>query len=140
MTPPVRLISLATAQPPHELPQADVARAARELFRDRFPQFERMAPVFETTGIRTRQSAMPMDWYLEPRGWPERMEAYTAAAVELFTRVAQAALDEAGLTGADIDLIVTVSSTGIATPSHPPSAIAWWNSCGKAPSVSFLSQ
>jgi len=117
MTPPVRLISLATAQPPHELPQAEVARAARELFRDRFPQFERMAPVFETTGIRTRQSAMPMDWYLEPRGWPERMEAYTAAAVELFTRVAQAALDEAGLTGADIDLIVTVSSTGIATPS-----------------------
>ncbi|WP_334164858.1 type III polyketide synthase [Phenylobacterium sp.] len=117
MTPPVGLISLATAQPPHELPQADVARVAREIFQDRFPQFERMAPVFETTGIRTRQSAMPMAWYLEPRGWPERMEAYAAAAVELFVRVAGAALDEAGLTGADIDMIVTVSSTGIATPS-----------------------
>ncbi|HVI32948.1 type III polyketide synthase [Phenylobacterium sp.] len=117
MTPPVGLISLATAQPPHELPQAEVARAAGEIFRDRFPQFERMAPVFETTGIRTRQSAMPMEWYLEPRGWPERMEAYTTAAVDLFARVAQAALDEADLTGAEIDLIVTVSSTGIATPS-----------------------
>jgi alkylresorcinol/alkylpyrone synthase len=113
----VGLISLATAEPPHELPQGEVTEAARSIFRERFPQFERMAPVFETAGIRTRQSAMPMEWYLEPRGWPERMEAYTAAAVELYVRAAQAALDEAGLTGAEVDVLVTVSSTGIATPS-----------------------
>ena len=31
-------------------------------------------------------------------------------------------------------------SSGIATPSQPPSAIARWNSCGKPPSVSFFSQ
>ncbi|WP_374472654.1 type III polyketide synthase [Phenylobacterium sp.] len=117
MSTPVGLISLATAQPPHELPQADVAEAARGVFRDRFPQFERMAPVFESAGVRTRQSAMPMEWYLQPRNWPERMEAYTAAAVDLFTRAARGALDEAGLTGGEIDVIVTVSSTGIATPS-----------------------
>ncbi|HEY8617856.1 hypothetical protein [Phenylobacterium sp.] len=114
---PVGLISLATAEPRHELLQSDVAAAARGVFLDRFPQFERMAPVFETVGIRRRQAAMPMEWYLEPRGWPERTAAYTEAAVDLFTRAAAAALDEAGLTGADIDVIVTVSSTGIATPS-----------------------
>ncbi|RAK52025.1 type III polyketide synthase [Phenylobacterium deserti] len=114
---PVGLLSLATASPAHQLPQDEVADVARGLFADRFPQFERMAPVFHTAGIRTRQAAMPMEWYLEPRGWPERMEAYTRVGLDLFVRSARAALDEAGISGADIDIIVTVSSTGIATPS-----------------------
>lgn len=117
MTSPISLLSLATASPPYEMLQSDVVEAARRTFQDSFPQFERMAPVFQTTGIRARQSAMPMEWYLQPRNWPERMEAYTAAAVDLFEAAARQALDEAGLTGAEIDMIVTVSSTGIATPS-----------------------
>lgn len=117
MSQPVGLISLATASPPYELPQSEVARAARTIFASRFPQFERMAPVFETTGIRTRQSVMPMEWFFEPHGWPERTQAYLAGAVDLFERAARGALDEAGVTGAEVDVIVTVSSTGIATPS-----------------------
>jgi alkylresorcinol/alkylpyrone synthase len=76
-----------------------------------------MAPVFHTAGIRTRQLVQPAEWYTAPRGWPERSEAYVAGAVKLFIAAASRALDEAGLTGADVDIIVTVSSTGIATPS-----------------------
>jgi len=49
--------------------------------------------------------------------WPERTAAYLDGALELFAQAAEAALDEAGLAGADVDAIVTVSSTGIATPS-----------------------
>ncbi|MFC3070133.1 type III polyketide synthase [Phenylobacterium soli] len=117
MSPPVRLLSLATASPPHELPQDTVTEAARAVFGPRMPIFERLAPVFANAGIRTRQSVMPMDWYLQPRGWPERTEAYLAGGVALFAEAAEAALAEAGLRGADVDAIVTVSSTGIATPS-----------------------
>src|SRR6185369_18011703 len=51
------------------------------------------------------------------KDWPQRTQAYTAGAVDLFARAAEAALAEAGLTGAEVDAIVTVSSTGIATPS-----------------------
>jgi alkylresorcinol/alkylpyrone synthase len=54
---------------------------------------------------------------LEPRGWPERTEAYQQGAVDLFVAAARRALDEAALKGGDVDVIVTVSSTGIATPS-----------------------
>jgi alkylresorcinol/alkylpyrone synthase len=115
--PPVRILSLATASPPNELPQDEVARAATELLSPRFPGFERMAPVFMTAGIRSRQSVVPFEWFFEPKDWPQRTEAYTEGAEELFARAAEAALAEAGLTGADIDAIVTVSSTGIATPS-----------------------
>ena len=117
MPPPVALLSLATASPPNVLRQDEVATAARSLLQDRFPGYDRMAPVFTTAGIETRQSAMPIEWFLEPRSWPERTEAYLRVAVDLFVEAAQAALDEAGLKGSQVDAIVTVSSTGIATPS-----------------------
>jgi alkylresorcinol/alkylpyrone synthase len=124
MPAPVALLSLATASAPHQLPQTEVARVARQLFEDKFPQFDRMAKVFDTAGIRTRQSVMPIDWYLQPLDWPQRTEAYLAGGVELFAQAAQAALDEAGLVGSDVDTIVTVSSTGIATPSLEARAMA----------------
>lgn len=114
---PVRLLAVSTARPPHDLPQDAVAEVARDLFEPQFPGFARMAAVFRTAGVRTRQSVMPMEWYLQPRGWPERTAAYLEGGVELFAQAAAAALAEAGLTGADVDAIVTVSSTGIATPS-----------------------
>jgi alkylresorcinol/alkylpyrone synthase len=117
MTVPVRILSLATVSPPHELTQDQALAAARELLAPHFPGFARMAPVFRSAGIRTRQCVMPVEWYFTPRNWPERTEAYLAGAVELFARAAEGALSEAGLTGAQVDAIVTVSSTGIATPS-----------------------
>lgn len=117
MPPPVALLALSTASPPNILRQDEVAAAARDLLQDRFPGFDRMAPVFSTAGILTRRSAVPIDWFMQPRSWPERTEAYLAVAVDLFAQAAQAALDEAGLTAAEVDAVVTVSSTGIATPS-----------------------
>ena len=117
MPTPVSLLSLATASPPHTLSQAQVETTARDLFADRFPQFDRMAPVFTTAGVRNRQFVRPLDWYLVPQGWPERTQAYLDGAVDLFVGAAAKALDDAGLRGSDVDIIVTVSSTGIATPS-----------------------
>lgn len=114
---PADLLSLSTARAPHVLSQADAARAAEQMFGGRYAGFERMRPVFESAGIDQRQTAMPIDWYLQPRGWPERTEAYLETGTDLFVAAAKAALDEAGLSGGDVDVIVTVSSTGIATPS-----------------------
>ena len=117
MIAPVQLLSLATASPPHNLSQEDVIEAANEVFGARFPQFERMAPVYEHAGVRSRQLAMPVEWYMQPRTWPERAAVYDQVALDLFCEAAERALAEAGLTGADADVIVTVSSTGISTPS-----------------------
>ncbi|MEO7025954.1 MAG: hypothetical protein ABI056_00195 [Caulobacteraceae bacterium] len=117
MSRPVSLLSLATASPAHRLSQADAERIARELFSPRFPHFERMAPVFASAGIDERQFVRPIEWYMTPRGWPERAEVFRDAALDLFVDAATKALDEAGLNGADVDAVVTISSTGIATPS-----------------------
>jgi len=83
----------------------------------RFPDFERFSGIFANTGIIKRHGVKPFDWYLKPRGWPERTAAFLEGAEALFVDVAGKALADAHLTGADIDTVVTVCSTGIATPS-----------------------
>jgi alkylresorcinol/alkylpyrone synthase len=111
------LLSLATAVPPNVLLQRDVAAAATAVFSGRYGEFDRLAKVFETTGIVKRHAVRPMDWYMQPRGWPERTAAYLDGAQDLFVVAARQALDEAGVAAREVDTIVTVSSTGIATPS-----------------------
>jgi len=114
---PAVLLSVATAVPTHVLRQAEVVESARTLFGGRYAEFERMAAVFGTAGIAERRGVRPMSWYLEPQGWPERTTAYLEGATALFIEAASLALERAGASAADVDAVVTVSSTGIATPS-----------------------
>ena len=111
------LLSLATAVPPFTLKTEDVIREATAIFGGRHRDFERLMPVFGNSGIDCRYSVRPYNWFREDKGWPERTEAYLEGAVELFRKAAGQALAEAGLAPRQIDTIVTVSSTGIATPS-----------------------
>jgi alkylresorcinol/alkylpyrone synthase len=111
------LVSLATSVPSHVFLQKDVLAAAWDVFGARFPEFERFSSIFSNTGIIKRHGVKPFDWYLERRGWPERTEAFLEGAEALFVDVAEKALVSAHLAGGDIDTIVTVCSTGIATPS-----------------------
>ncbi len=111
------LVSLATSVPPHTFLQKDVLAAAWDVFGSRFPDFERFSSIFTNTGILKRHGVKPFEWYLEPRGWPERTAAFLEGAEALFIEVAGKALASAGLGAADIDTVVTVCSTGIATPS-----------------------
>src|SRR5450631_1794628 len=115
--PMAALVSLATSVPPHTLLQKDVLAAAWDRLGARFPEFGRFSSIFSNTGIIKRHAVKPFDWYLEPRGWPERTEAFLAGAEALFVDVAEKVLASANLTGRDIDTVVTVCSTGIATPS-----------------------
>jgi alkylresorcinol/alkylpyrone synthase len=111
------LMSLATAVPPHVIRQADAAALAGEIFPATFGGPDYLRQVFVSTGITKRHGVRPLEWYLEPRGWPERTSAYLEGACDLFVEAAARALSAAGLEARDIDTIVTASSTGIATPS-----------------------
>jgi alkylresorcinol/alkylpyrone synthase len=112
-----RLASLATLAPAHVIDQkAAMARSAK-MFGNRVFSGAMLASVFENTGIKTRRGVMPIEWYTEQHGWPERNAVYLQAAEDLCAQVAQDALDKAGVAAADIGTVVTISSTGIATPS-----------------------
>ena len=112
-----KLLSVATAVPPFCLEQSDVAAAASKAFSSRFGAFDRLSRVFDTSGILRRYAVRPLEWYFEPIGWPERNSAYLDGAVKLFIDAATKALDAADIRSTEVDTVVTVSSTGIATPS-----------------------
>jgi alkylresorcinol/alkylpyrone synthase len=112
-----KLLSLATAVPEFTLRTEDVVREAATIFAGRHSDFERMMPVFANTGINCRYSVRPYSWFRADQGWPERTQAFVEGASALFRQASAKALAAADIEPGQIDTIVTVSSTGIATPS-----------------------
>jgi len=113
--PTPRLAALETAVPPHVLDQEEVARRAIALFAP--GAFERMAPVYRNAEIETRRSCVPIDWYEQPHSFPERNALFLEHGTALLAEAAGKALAAAGLQPGEIDAVVTVCSTGVATPS-----------------------
>jgi len=113
----VYLHSLATALPPHCLTQKEVQDRASRIFGQKYRQFDRLYRTFQTAGIEKRYSVVPLDWFSNPHGWSERNAAFMVGAKALFVDAAKSALDNANWLTRDVDCVVTVSSTGIATPS-----------------------
>jgi alkylresorcinol/alkylpyrone synthase len=114
---PCSLLSLATAVPPYVVEQSEAKARAREAFGGKKALFDRLAGVFDNAGIAHRNLVAPPDWYMSAHGWHDRNALYIEAAEQLFVEAARAAIGKAGLTPRDVDGVVTVSTTGIATPS-----------------------
>lgn len=112
-----RLLGLATASPPFAIDQEAVAELAVTTFGGKVFRPEDIRTLYANTGIRTRRMVRPLEWYLEPRGWPERNEAFLEAAGDLVLEASEKAMRAAGVRPGDIGSVVCVSSTGIATPS-----------------------
>mgnify|MGYP006423588587 CR=1 FL=1 len=112
-----RLTALTTAVPPYPLDQADVRAHARQLFDRPDAELDRLMPIYDNAGIERRYSCVPIDWYGREVGWKERNALYERHALDLLVDTAERALAQADLDPGQIDAIVTVSTTGIATPS-----------------------
>jgi alkylresorcinol/alkylpyrone synthase len=117
-----RLLSIATALPPHPLPQDQVMAILAEAKGKALPP--RMADILGNTGIEQRHIAMPPDYYFGQRCWADRALVYQQVAEALFQEAASKALADAGLSAGDIGQIVFVSTTGTMTPSLPSRMIA----------------
>ncbi|WP_174086275.1 type III polyketide synthase [Brevundimonas vesicularis] len=118
MPPPApRLNALALAWPPHVLKQQEVAANGADLFATTHGGFERLAPIYANALIETRHSCVPLDWYLHPHSFSERNNLFLSNAVEVLADAAARALSEARLQPKDIDAILVVCTTGVATPA-----------------------
>jgi len=116
MRPLPRLAAIATALPPHRLDQSNVVARVEQLF-GRSPDFARLISVYANSAIDCRYSVVPFEWFDVAHDWPDRNRAYLAGALDLIEAAAGRALDKAGVALHEIGAIVTVSTTGIATPS-----------------------
>jgi len=112
-----QLLSLASALPENVFEQELAATVARAAFGHRIAGYEALSRVFASTGIERRYSVEPLAWFQESHDWPDRSAAYLSGAIKLYEDVVRKALAAAALGAHEVDAVITVSSTGITTPS-----------------------
>jgi alkylresorcinol/alkylpyrone synthase len=117
MLAPARIAAVATAYPPHVLHQSEVIERSREIFAPDIPGFDRFTNAYRNAEIETRHSCVPIDWYAQKHPFSERNDLFIENAVDLLAEVAEKIFAEADIEARDVDGLVVVSTTGVATPS-----------------------
>ncbi len=112
-----RLLSVASATPAHRARQHDARSLAAQLFRETLAADPRLLRVFDHTEIDGRDVCMPLEWYGENHDFAEKNALYVEHALALAAEAGRTALRRAGIEPRDVDHVVFVSSTGVATPS-----------------------
>ena len=108
---------MATAVPPHVYRQDEIREFVVRLFKGREPGLIRRLGVFENAKVETRALCMPLESFGAERTFGEKNDLYLEHAFHLSCRAVVAALARAGLTPAQVDHVIFVTSTGLATPT-----------------------
>lgn len=112
-----KVLSVATALPPHRVGQAEVKGFARGMFGEVYRDMDRLAPIFDNVQVENRHFCVPIEWFEVDHTFPEKNALYVEHALELTEKSARRAMDKAGVEAAEIGAIFFFSTTGIATPS-----------------------
>lgn len=116
MEPMPVLESLATALPPHLIRQEQAVEIASQAYRGH-PELLKLVRVFPRSGVERRYSAFPPEYYATARSFDERNRDFIEQALVLAERAARAAIERAGVSPREIDHLILVTTTGLATPS-----------------------
>lgn len=116
-----KILSVSTHLPPQLIKQEEAVELSRSIFSGRFKDIERLLTVFQNGDIEQRNVCMPIEWYGQAHDFEERNNLYISHSIEYGTAAITACLEstmlEQHVDYQDIDAIIFVSSTGIATPS-----------------------
>jgi alkylresorcinol/alkylpyrone synthase len=107
----------ATAVPPHLLTREIVKHHMKGVFGLEGRHLEAIHAVIDNSQIDQRHSVFPVEYIIEPRPLAQINTEYRDKAVELGRRVTTDALAQADLSPSDVDIIITVSCTGVMIPS-----------------------
>ncbi|WP_380166756.1 type III polyketide synthase [Jannaschia sp. R86511] len=112
------IAGVGAALPDHRYPQEQITEAFGAFVlgeqQDRLPVLRRL---HASAQVRSRHLALPLADYATLPGFTAANDAFVEVGLGLAERAIRQALAEAGLTPADVDLVVSTSVTGIAAPS-----------------------
>jgi alkylresorcinol/alkylpyrone synthase len=101
----------------HGYPQAEITRAFSELVNPDGSRSRAVQSIHTSAGVEHRFLALPLDEYASLDGFGASNDAFIRVGLDLAEQAVLAALEQAGLTPGDVDLVVSTSVTGIAAPS-----------------------
>src|ERR1700681_4891287 len=111
------IAATAIAAPPHTLTRDDVKTYIRRVFDVEERRLDAMMSVIDNAQVHTRRAIFPVDYIVKPRSLGQTSIEYQEHSVILGRQAAEACLMKAGMTPADVDMIITVSCTGFMIPS-----------------------
>jgi alkylresorcinol/alkylpyrone synthase len=107
----------ATAVPPHVLSREVVKNGIGGVFNLDGGKLESVLEIIDNSAIDQRYSVFPPEYTIEPRPLAQINAEYQEKAIELGLQVAERALAQAGMEPTDVDMLATVSCTGVMIPS-----------------------
>jgi alkylresorcinol/alkylpyrone synthase len=108
---------IAVTVPEHILTQSDVKRAVEAVVPLGPDRLEAVLSLFDGAGVDRRHSVLPVAELHRPRDLTETMDIYRAHAIRMGRLVAQECLERAELAAPEVDMVITVSCTGVMLPS-----------------------
>src|SRR5699024_1483799 len=117
----VYISSVGIGLPKISLSQKDAKQLVAEIFSNHKQKVKRLMPIFNNANISTRQLATHIDWYKKQQSLETRNNVYIEQSINLSLEAIDQCLNNELLKNnipcEAVDLIVFVSSTGMATPS-----------------------
>jgi alkylresorcinol/alkylpyrone synthase len=112
------LLALERYLPPFRYEQEEVTRWVREwLEEDDAPATRRLLSVYDSAGVKTRASVVPIEEVFHPRDFETQNGLYREWAREIGIGLARRTLAAASLGPSDVDFLVSVSCTGFMIPA-----------------------
>lgn len=111
------LLSVATAVPDVVLTSDQVKEYFPKAFQLDSRRLAVMEAVVDNARVNKRHLLFPLDYTIEPRSLETTTGEYKTHAIRLGRDVAQRALEQAGVDAKQIDLLITISCTGVIIPS-----------------------
>ncbi len=112
-----QILSVGTSVPPYELKQEEVRQFAHKMFAERFSDIDRLLHIFENTAIERRRFSKERAWFEQDHSFSERNREYIEIACQLGEEAILHCLNQVQLTPSEVDHLIFVSTTGLATPS-----------------------
>ncbi|MFB9517049.1 type III polyketide synthase [Streptomyces purpureus] len=111
-----RVLAVSAVFPPHRHPQREITEAIARCLP---PGSDRalLRRVHASVQVDTRHLAMPLDHYAAAGGFTHANGIFIETAFALGVRAVGLAVAESGLRADDIDLVMSTTVTGVATPS-----------------------
>jgi alkylresorcinol/alkylpyrone synthase len=115
--PAVLIAGVGSAFPSHFYAQDEILEALKRHWATRHYNLERLEGMFRNVLVGGRHLALPIGDYDELRTWGQANDAWIRVAEDIGGRALVDALARAGRGVRDLDFLIFVSVTGIATPS-----------------------
>ena len=113
----MKIAAVGSAFPPHYYDQDALLAALKSRWQGRLFNEERLEALHRNVLVGGRHLALPIEEYEGLTTWGQANDAWIRVAGEVGAAAVLDGLERAGLRTADVDTLLFVTVTGVATPS-----------------------